>query len=55
MDSLTSDFKDVLSNIFDLNKTPEYTHLQIGQHPLPTTIGIKGPLNVQQYYELSGK
>ncbi|KAI9287343.1 mediator complex subunit 13 C-terminal-domain-containing protein [Umbelopsis sp. AD052] len=53
MDSLTSDFKDVLSNIFDFNKTPEYTHLQIGQHPLPTTIGIKGPLNVQQYYELS--
>jgi hypothetical protein len=55
MDSLTSDFKDILSNIFDLNKIAEYADLQIEQHPLPTTIGIKGPLNVQQYYELSGK
>lgn len=57
MDRLTLDFKEVLSNIFDINKAsdlPEYTHLQIGQHSLPTTISIKGPLNVQQYYELSG-
>ncbi|GAB5587738.1 mediator of RNA polymerase II transcription subunit 13 [Umbelopsis nana] len=56
MDRLTLDFKNVLSNIFDINKTselPEYTHLQMDQHSLPTTITIKGPLNVQQYYELS--
>lgn len=58
MDRLTLDFKNVLSNIFDISKPselPEYTHLQMDQHSLPTTITIKGPLNVQQYYELSGK
>lgn len=48
----------MLNSIFDVNNTsdnPEYTHLQIGQHSLPTAVSIKGPLNVQQYYELSGK
>ncbi|CAM0138057.1 mediator of RNA polymerase II transcription subunit 13 [Umbelopsis sp. WA50703] len=55
-DHLILDFKEMLNSIFDINSTsdnPEYTHLQIGQHALPTTISIKGPLNVQQYYELS--
>ncbi|KAG2176202.1 hypothetical protein INT43_005436, partial [Umbelopsis isabellina] len=55
-DHLILDFKDMLNSIFDVNNTsdnPEYTHLQIGQHTLPTAVSIKGPLNIQQYYELS--
>lgn len=56
---MTLDFKNVLSSIFHQQKSRSNTdgidNMCIDSLPLPASVTVKGPLNVQQYYDLSGK
>jgi hypothetical protein len=51
---MNQSFKNILNNIFT-KKVPDVNHMCIDQPLLPASVTVKGPLNVQQYYDLSGK
>lgn len=55
IDVMTQAFKDILGDIFQQRKNTDINDMCIDQLPLPATVTVKGPLNVQQYYDLSGK
>jgi hypothetical protein len=55
VDVMTQTFKDILSDIFQQRKNTDINDMCIDQLPLPASVTVKGPLNVQQYYDLSGK
>ncbi|KAI8637914.1 mediator complex subunit 13 C-terminal-domain-containing protein [Parasitella parasitica] len=53
---MNQSFKNVLADIFNQQKkssTSELDAMCIDSLPLPATLTVKGPLNVQDYYELS--
>lgn len=54
VDYMNQSFKNILNNIFS-KKAPDVNHMCIDQPLLPASVTVKGPLNVQQYYDLSGK
>lgn len=53
-DLVTRDFKTILGEIFDppINTTDEPIPLNVTD--FNSSVSVNGPLNVQQYYELSG-
>jgi hypothetical protein len=59
IDFMTLNFKNVLGNIFhqqkSRNNADSIDSMCIDSMPLPASVTVKGPLNVQQYYDLSGK
>lgn len=55
VDVMTQNFKEVLSDIFYQRRNSNIDDMCIDQLPLPASVTVKGPLNVQQYYDLSGK
>lgn len=52
---MTQNFKNVLGDIFYQRKSTDINDMCLDQLPLPVSVTVKGPLNVQQYYDLSGK
>ena len=52
VDVITRTFKRVLSDIFH-QKSANEDDMCLDMLPLPATVTVKGPLNVQQYYDLS--
>ncbi|KAI9496107.1 mediator complex subunit 13 C-terminal-domain-containing protein [Zychaea mexicana] len=50
-DRVAQDFKSVLSDLFDHTKIVTDTMDQL--NVMPSTVAVKGPLSVQQYYDLS--
>lgn len=55
---MNQNFKNVLGDIFYQQKKTSNSDLDamcIDSLPLPASVTVKGPLNVQDYYELSGK
>lgn len=53
---MTQNFKNVLNDIFyQQKKSSDMNDMIIDSLPLPASVTVKGPLNVQQYYDLSGK
>lgn len=55
VDCMTQNFKSVLTDIFYQRKSSDVNDMCLDQLPLPASVTVKGPLNVQQYYDLSGK
>lgn len=55
VDYMTQNFKSVLGDIFYQRKSTDMNDMCLDQSPLPVSVTVKGPLNVQQYYDLSGK
>ncbi|KAI9476551.1 MAG: mediator complex subunit 13 C-terminal-domain-containing protein [Benjaminiella poitrasii] len=57
VDFMMQDFKSLLCEIFDQPKKTSITEgmddMCLEQLPLPVSVTVKGPLNVQQYYDLS--
>jgi hypothetical protein len=53
VDQMIKDFKNTLLDIFTQTKT-NTDSMYIDQPPLPSSVTVKGPLNVHQYYDLSG-
>ncbi|KAI7892992.1 mediator complex subunit 13 C-terminal-domain-containing protein [Mucor mucedo] len=53
VDYMTQNFKNVLSDIFFQRKSTDINDMCLDQLPLPASVTVKGPLNVQQYYDLS--
>lgn len=54
---MNQNFKHVLSDIFYQQKrfsNSDMDTMCIDSLPLPASVTVKGPLNVQDYYELSG-
>ena len=51
-DKVTQEFKGVLGDLFDHTKIMTDTMDQMSV--MPSTVAVKGPLSVQQYYDLSG-
>lgn len=56
VEHMTQRFKNALSEIFSQPKktTENMDDMCIDSLPLPASVSVKGPLNVQQYYDLSG-
>lgn len=55
---MNQNFKHVLGDIFYQQKNLSNSDMDgmcIDSLPLPASVTVKGPLNVQDYYELSGK
>lgn len=55
---MNQSFKHVLSDIFYQQQRPGNSDLDamcMDTLPLPASVTVKGPLNVQDYYELSGR
>lgn len=59
IDLMTLNFKNVLGSIFhqkrSRNNADGIDDMCLDSLPLPASVTVKGPLNVQQYYDLSGK
>jgi hypothetical protein len=55
VEHMTQRFKNALSEIFSQPKktTENMDDMCIDSLPLPASVSVKGPLNVQQYYDLS--
>ncbi|GAA5814037.1 hypothetical protein MFLAVUS_007527 [Mucor flavus] len=53
VDYMTQNFKNVLGDIFYQRKSTDMNDMCLDQLPLPVSVTVKGPLNVQQYYDLS--
>jgi hypothetical protein len=54
-DRVTQDFKSILNDIFDPKTTATDEPLPLNVTDFTSSVSVNGPLNVQQYYELSGK
>ncbi|KAF7721033.1 mediator of RNA polymerase II transcription subunit 13 [Apophysomyces ossiformis] len=53
LEGITQQFKAMLINIFSRDMGTTLDHMRMDYPPVLSTVSVKGPLNVQQYYDLS--
>ncbi|KAG0172639.1 mediator of RNA polymerase II transcription subunit 13 [Apophysomyces sp. BC1034] len=52
-EGITQQFKTMLTDIFSRDTGASLEHMRMEYPPALSTVSVKGPLNVQQYYDLS--